>query len=71
MPLKILRSKTGLSQAKLAAALGVDPATISRCERGLSEPVLTVAQLKKLAILAGISAVTDLPDHLGQPEQNN
>lgn len=67
VPLKVLREKAGLSQVKLAALLGVDPSTLSKCERGLTEPSFTLEQTKILATVFGFSKISDLPDHLGRP----
>jgi transcriptional regulator with XRE-family HTH domain len=68
VPLKVLREQLDLSQLEFAVALGVDPGTVSRCERGLSELTLTLFQVKLLCRLTGKS-LEDLPDYLGKPQQ--
>ncbi len=64
-PMKAIRDELGLSQVKLAAALGIDPKTVSRAERGLTEPVFTVKQIKILCKLLD-KPVEELPDYLGK-----
>ena len=65
MPLKAIREELDMTQAQFAIALGVDASTISRCERGLSEIVLTLWQVKRLCKLTG-KTLDQLPDYLGQ-----
>ena len=67
VPLKVLRGKTGLTQSKFAVALGFDPSSISKCERGLTELTFTLKQVKELAKLLGTDRLSDLPDYLGKP----
>lgn len=72
--MKDIRKATGMSQVKFAAAIGIDPATVSRAERGLTEPVFTILQVKRLLKLAQTS-IEEMPDYLGkdylQDENNN
>lgn len=65
VPLKAIREELNLTQAQFAVAIGVDPSTISRCERGLAEPNLTVLQIKRLCKLSKKS-LDKLPDYLGK-----
>lgn len=69
--LKVLRLKTGLSQVKLAARLEIDPATVSRTERGLIEPTWELWQVKLLAELIGVDRISDLPDYLGTKREDS
>lgn len=69
--LKRLRSARGLSQPKLAAMAGVDPATISRIELGKSPGELAVWQRLAAAFDVPVSTFTDrlaqrdvVPDNL-------
>lgn len=48
LTLKKLRERAGLTQRKLADALGVTITTISSWERGVKEPNLTFAQVKQV-----------------------
>ena len=64
-PMRAIREELGLSQVKLAAALGIDPKTVSRAERGLTEPVFTIKQIKILCKLLN-KPVDQLPDYLGK-----
>lgn len=45
-PIKKLREAAGLSQEELAHRMKVSVSAISRWERGLVEPTMTVAQMK-------------------------
>lgn len=65
VPLKAIREELNLTQVEFASAIGVDPSTISRCERGLAEPNLTVLQVKRLCKLSKKS-LEKLPDYLGK-----
>jgi len=65
LPLKAIREHLQLTQVEFAVALGVDPSTISRCERGLSEIEFTLLQVKRLCKLTGKS-LDELPDYLGR-----
>jgi transcriptional regulator with XRE-family HTH domain len=64
--IKLIREELGMTQLEFAVALGMNPATISRTERGMSEPLLTAAQWKKLCQLTKKSA-QEIPDRLGKP----
>lgn len=68
VPLKVLREQLELSQSEFAVVLGVDPGTVSRCERGLTELTLTLFQVKLLCRLTG-KTLEELPDYLGKPQQ--
>ncbi len=65
MPLKSLREELGFTQSQLAHALGVSDMKISRSERGESEPVFTIKQIKTLCKLLGKS-IEEMPDYLGK-----
>ena len=69
-PMKEIRESTGLSQVKFAAAIGIDPSTVSRAERGVSEPVFTALQMKKFCRLAKKS-IEEIPDYLGKDYLEN
>ena len=60
--LKDLRKASGVTQTALADALGVHPQTVSKWERGVSEP--DISQLGDLAAALGLSleALLGLPD---------
>jgi putative transcriptional regulator len=62
--IKVIREELGMTQLEFAVALGINPITVSRAERGLAEPSLTLLQVKKLCQLTGKSAL-ELPDYLG------
>ena len=64
-PMKAIREELGLSQVKFAAAIGIDPKTVSRAERGLTEPVFTIKQVKSLCKLMK-TPIEELPDYLGK-----
>jgi DNA-binding transcriptional regulator YiaG len=64
--IKAMRAELGLSQLAFAVAIGITPTTVSRWERGKSEPELTIVQTKRLCKLVGKS-LDELPDFLGQP----
>ena len=51
--LKILRKKTGLTQAEVAVKLGIDRSTYAKYETGQSEPNFEI--LAKIAELYGAS----------------
>jgi transcriptional regulator with XRE-family HTH domain len=42
--LRSLRERAGVSQIELAAKIGTDPDTLSRWERGLAEPPMTMRE---------------------------
>jgi DNA-binding XRE family transcriptional regulator len=65
VPLRAIRDELGMTQAEFAVAIGLDPSTVSRCERGLSEPNFTILQLKRLCKLTG-KTLEELPDRLGR-----
>jgi DNA-binding transcriptional regulator YiaG len=46
--LHAMRRRAGLTQAGLAARMGVDPITVSRWERGAVEPPEPMARLARL-----------------------
>ena len=66
--LKTIREQLNMTQVQFAVALGVDPSTISRCERGLSEICLTILEVKRFCKLVNMN-LEDLPDYLGKPPQ--
>ena len=51
--LKKLRKSAGLTQTELADRMGVHPQTISKWERGISQP--DISQLAALASALGVS----------------
>lgn len=66
-----IREELGMTQAEFAVAIGIDPSTVSRCERGLREPLFTILQLKKLCELTG-KHPSQFPDYFGQaPDEEN
>jgi len=69
-PLKKLREEAGLSQQELASSIGVGVTTVSRWERGVSEAMLTVPQMKALCKLLGKS-IEELPDEFGQKKRSS
>lgn len=46
--LLLRRREIGLTQAKLAEALGIKPQSVSNWERGFSKPELSIEQIKIL-----------------------
>ncbi len=68
-PLKKLREEAGLSQQELASGIGVGVTTVSRWERGVSEAMLTVPQMKALCKILGKS-IEELPDEFGSPKRS-
>lgn len=68
-PLKKLREDAGLSQQALSHSIGVAVTTISRWERGVSEAMLTVPQMKALCKVFGKS-IEELPDEFGPPKRS-
>ncbi|MEM6613268.1 MAG: helix-turn-helix transcriptional regulator [Cyanobacteria bacterium P01_C01_bin.72] len=64
-PMKEIREALGMSQVKFAVAIGIDPGTVSRAERGLTEPVFTALQMKRLCRLTNKS-IEEIPDYLGK-----
>ncbi|CAA9215629.1 hypothetical protein AVDCRST_MAG92-302 [uncultured Coleofasciculus sp.] len=69
-PLKKLREEAGLSQQELASSIGVGVTTVSRWERGVSEAMLTVPQMKALCKLLGKS-IEELPDEFGTKKRSS
>ena len=64
-----IREELGMTQVEFAVAIGMSYITISRCERGVREPVFTMLQMKKLCELTG-KHPSQFPDYLGQaPEE--
>lgn len=62
-PFKKLRLEAGLSQEDLVRLTGLSGSSISRWERGLAEPTMTVAQMK--AFCKAVNKTLDeLPDSL-------
>lgn len=68
-PLKKLREEAGLSQQELASSIGVGVTTVSRWERGVSEAMLTVPQMKALCQVFGKS-IEELPDEFGPKKRS-
>ncbi len=68
--MKDLRESLNMNQAQFAVALGVSTSKISSAERGLSEPVFTIKQVKKLCDLAG-KQIEEMPDYLGKGHLSN
>lgn len=68
-PLKKLREEAGLSQQELASGIGVGVTTVSRWERGVSEAMLTVPQMKALCKILGKS-IEELPDEFGAQKRS-
>lgn len=66
MAIRAIRADLGLTQLDFAVAIGTTPSTVSRWERGMSEPELTIVQVKRLCKLSG-KTLDELPDFLGQP----
>ncbi len=74
--LQVLREAAGLSQAELAKRIpdrsGQKTTTqqaISRWERGIDQPQLTVAQMKALCRALNVS-LEQLPDDFGPPKRS-
>ncbi len=65
LPMKDVREALNMSQEQFAVALGVSTSKISSAERGLSEPVFTIKQVKKLCKLANKS-LDEMPDYVGK-----
>jgi transcriptional regulator with XRE-family HTH domain len=58
--LKALREKAGFNQQELADRLGVDQASVSRWENGISEPGISMA--RPLAAALGVSIESLMPE---------
>ncbi len=63
--IKAIRLGLGLTQQQFAVALNSTITTVSRWERGKSEPELTAKQFKLLCRLANLS-LEEIPDYLGK-----
>lgn len=68
-PIKKLREAAELSQEELARLMNVSVSAISRWERGLAEPTMTVAQMKAFCRAIG-KTLEELPDLLIAPENS-
>jgi transcriptional regulator with XRE-family HTH domain len=69
-PFKKLRLAAGLSQEDLVRITGISGSSISRWERGLAEPTMTVYQMK--AFCKAINKTLDeLPDSLLPQSEDN
>ncbi len=67
-PFKKLRLAAGLSQEDLVRLTGLSGSSISRWERGLAEPTMTVYQMK--AFCKAVNKTLDeLPDSLLPPSK--
>jgi transcriptional regulator with XRE-family HTH domain len=62
-PLKKIREAAGLSQEELARLMDVSASSISKWERGLAEPTMTVAQMKAFCGAIG-KTLDELPNSL-------
>jgi len=62
-PLKKIREAAGLSQEELAGLMDVSVSSISKWERGVTEPTMTVAQMKAFCGAIG-KTLDELPDSL-------
>ncbi len=67
-PIKKLRETAELSQEELARLMDVSVSTISRWERGLTEPTMTVAQMKAFCQAIG-KTLDELPNALRAVEE--
>ena len=67
-PIKKFREAAGLSQEALARLMDVSVSAISRWERGLAEPTMTVAQMKAFC-RAIRKTLEELPNSLRSPEE--
>ncbi|MBW4442819.1 MAG: helix-turn-helix transcriptional regulator [Plectolyngbya sp. WJT66-NPBG17] len=67
-PIKKLREAAELSQEELARLMDVSVSTISRWERGLTEPTMTVAQMKAFCNAIG-KTLDQIPNSLLAPEE--
>jgi len=69
-PFKKLRLEAGLSQEDLVRLTGLSGSSISRWERGLAEPTMTVYQMK--AFCKAVNKTLDeLPDSLLPPQSED
>jgi transcriptional regulator with XRE-family HTH domain len=69
-PFKKLRLAAGLSQEDLVRITGISGSSISRWERGLAEPTMTVYQMK--AFCKAVNKTLDeLPDSLLPPQSED
>ena len=69
--LRSLRRKLDISQERLAAVLGISSKTVSRCELGETEIELTIRQFKKLGALVNEDRLSQFPDYLGKPPEED
>jgi transcriptional regulator with XRE-family HTH domain len=69
--IRVLRTRSGLSQARLAEKVDVSPEFMSRLERGLKSPALSTAE--RIAKTLGISIsdlfAFDAPEPAGERNQ--
>ncbi|MFB8790398.1 MAG: helix-turn-helix transcriptional regulator [Potamolinea sp.] len=65
-PLARLREAAELSQEELAGLIDVSVSTVSRWERGLAEPTMTVYQMKDFCKAVN-KTLEELPDSLLPP----
>ena len=68
-PFKKLRLAAGLSQEDLVRVTGLSGSSISRWERGLAEPTMTVYQMKAFCKAVN-KALDELPDSLIPPSKS-
>lgn len=66
-PLTKLREAAELSQEELAGLIDVSVSTVSRWERGLAEPTMTVYQMKDFCKAVN-KTLEELPDSLLPPQ---
>jgi transcriptional regulator with XRE-family HTH domain len=66
-PFKKLRLAAGLSQEDLVRVTGISGSSISRWERGLAEPTMTVYQMKAFCKAVN-KTLEELPDSLIPPQ---
>ena len=62
-PFKKLRLEAKLSQESIARDIGVAVSTVRRWEKGMTEPTMTIGQMKKFCRAVNYS-FEDLPDSL-------
>ncbi|BAU11522.1 helix-turn-helix domain protein [Leptolyngbya sp. NIES-3755] len=67
-PIKKMREAVNLSQEELARLMDISVSTVSRWERGLAEPTMTVAQMKAFCRAIG-KTLEELPNSLLAPEK--
>jgi transcriptional regulator with XRE-family HTH domain len=69
-PFKKLRVEAGLSQEDLVRLTGLSGSSISRWERGLAEPTMTVYQMKAFCKAVN-KTLEELPDSLLPTKSEN